>query len=73
MNPHDPCVSNRMVNGFQQSILFHVDYRKLSHKDKKVNYSFILVLNEERQSNFKYGSVTMQVNRGKFHKYIGTT
>ena len=25
MNPYNPCVSNRLVNGLQKSIIFHVD------------------------------------------------
>ena len=41
MNPYDPCVSNRMINRLQQLILFNVEYCKLSHKDTKVNDSFI--------------------------------
>ena len=47
MNPYDPCVSNQMVNGSQQSILFHVDYFKLINKDPKLSDSFIRVLREE--------------------------
>ena len=37
MNPCDPYVSNRLVNGLQKSILFHVDYCKLNHNYPKVN------------------------------------
>ena len=44
MNPYDPCVANRLVNGLQQSILFHVDDCKLSHKYPEVNDSFFGVL-----------------------------
>ena len=47
MDPYDPCVANRLVNGLQQNILFHVDDFKLIHKDTKVNDSFIGVLPEE--------------------------
>ena len=41
MSPYDPCVANLLVNGSQESILFHVDYFKLIHRDPKVNDSFI--------------------------------
>ena len=44
MGPYDPCVANLLVNGLQQSILFHADDCKLSHKDPKVNDSFIVLL-----------------------------
>ena len=47
MNPYDPCIANILVNGLQQSILFHVDYCKLNQKYPKVNYSFIVLLREE--------------------------
>jgi hypothetical protein len=36
-NPYDPCVANKKVQGLQQTILFHVDDLKSSHKMKSVN------------------------------------
>ena len=47
MNPYEPCFTNKMVNGLQQSILFHVDYCKLIHKVPNINDSLIEVLREE--------------------------
>ena len=47
MGPYDSCVSNQMVNGLQQLIISDVNDFKLSHKDPKLNDSFIEVLNEE--------------------------
>ena len=73
MNPCDPYVDNQLVNGLQQSILFHVDGCKLSHKDPRVNYIFIGILREEYQIIFEYGSGTTEMNRGKVHKYLGIT
>ena len=73
MNPYDTCVANQLVNGLHKSILFHVDYCKLIHKDTKVNASCIGVLHEEYHSIFEDGSVTMKSNPGKFHKYLGMT
>jgi hypothetical protein len=35
-NPYDPCVANKMVNGKQLTIGFHVDDCMLSHVDSKV-------------------------------------
>ncbi len=40
-NPYDPCVANKMVNGKQLTITFHVDDLKASHKDSKVIDKFI--------------------------------
>ena len=36
MNPCDPCVFNKMVNGSQLTAAFHVDDMKESHEDPKV-------------------------------------
>ena len=71
MNPYDPCVDSWLVDGLQQSILFHVDDCKLRHKDPKVIASLIAVLCEEYQSILEDGSGTIQVNGGKVHKYLG--
>ena len=40
-NPYDPCVANKMVNGSQQTIRFHMDVVCSSHEDKKVNDEFL--------------------------------
>ena len=40
LNPYDPCVANRTVNGKQHTITFHVDDIKSSHVDPKVNDEF---------------------------------
>ena len=34
VNPYDPCVANRMVNGKQHTIVWHVDDLKCSHVEK---------------------------------------
>ena len=62
-----------MVNILQQSILFHVDYCKFIYKDPKSNDSVIVLLRDKYQIIFENGSGTMQVNRGKVHKYLGMT
>ena len=36
VNPYDPCVANKMINGSQFTVVWHVDDLKLSHKDPKV-------------------------------------
>ena len=51
--------------------MFHENYCKFRRKDPKVNDSSIGVPCEEYQIIFEYGSVKMQVNRVKFHKYLG--
>ena len=33
LNPHDPCVANKIVNGAQLRVVWHVDDLKVSHVD----------------------------------------
>ena len=35
LNPYDPCVANKIINGKQFIIVWHVDDLKMSHKDSK--------------------------------------
>ena len=65
-NPYDPCVANRMINGKQHTIRFHVDDLMSSHVDKKVNDNFHKWLNKNYGS---YGEV--KATRGKKHDYLG--
>ena len=37
LNPYDPCVANKMVNGEELTVYWHVDNLKSSHVDPKVN------------------------------------
>ena len=41
LDPYDPCVVNKMVNGEQLTIFWHVDDLKSSHIDPKVNDEFL--------------------------------
>ena len=72
-NPYDPCVFNQMVNGKQQTVLFHVDDCKISHVNKKVNDKFINVLRKEYESIFEDGTGKMKVHRGKVLQCLGMT
>ena len=40
VNPYDMCIANRMVNGKQHTMTWHVDDVKSSHVDPKVNDAF---------------------------------
>jgi hypothetical protein len=72
-NPYDPCVANKVINGSQMTIAFHVDDCKLSHKDSKEMDKMIKWLKEEYESIFEDGSGQMAVSRGKVHTYLGMT
>jgi hypothetical protein len=73
INPYDPCVANKMIEGEQMTICFHVYDCKLSHRKNKVMDSMIEYIRQEYESIFKDGSGEMTVSRGKIHKYIGMT
>ena len=64
INPYDPCVANKMVNGHQMTIYWHVDDLKVSHKDN----NDVTVLAEKIAD--LYGPKTT-ISRGKVHEYLG--
>ena len=33
INPYDPCVANKVINGSQMTVVWHVDDLKASHAD----------------------------------------
>ena len=41
LNPYDPCVANKMVNGEQLTVCWQVDDLTSSHIDPKVNAEFL--------------------------------
>ena len=42
INPYNPCVVNKRVNGKQLTVMWHVDDVKSSHVDSKVNDIFYI-------------------------------
>jgi hypothetical protein len=73
INPYDPCVTNKIIEGNQMTIFFHVDGCKLSHRKTKVMDSTIEYLRQEYEIIFEDGSEEMTVSRGKIHKYLSMT
>jgi hypothetical protein len=73
INPYDPCVANKIIEGEQMTICFHVDDCKLSHRKKTVMDRMIGYLRQEYESIFEDGSGAMTVSRGNIHKYLGMT
>ena len=66
INPYDWCVANKIINGKQCTIVWHVDDLKISHKDPKVVDRIIETLDSE------YGKVgQMTIRRGMIHEYLG--
>jgi hypothetical protein len=66
INPYDPCVANKMINGKQCTILWHVDDLKISHVDHTEVTKIIELLSAE------FGKeAPLTINRGKTHEYLG--
>jgi hypothetical protein len=53
MNPYDLCVWNKMIEGKQCTICFHVDNCKISHKSKTVVDNVIKWLRKDYESIFE--------------------
>jgi hypothetical protein len=71
INHYDPCVANKIIEGKQMTICFHVDDCKLSHHKKKFMDIIIEYLREEYESIFEDRTGAMKVSRGKIHNYLG--
>ena len=68
INEYDKCTFNKMVNGGQLTVQFHVDDLKVSHKDSKVFDEFL----KELQKDFgKEDELTE--TKGCIHEYLGMT
>jgi hypothetical protein len=67
INPYDSCVANRVVNGKQHTVTWHVDDLKSSHVDPKVNDEFLKWL-DKIYGDPKIAPVT--ATRGKIHDYL---
>ena len=64
LNPYNPCVANKMIEGHQMTICFHVDNCKLSHKKSQCNDKMIKYLQKKYESVFEDGSGKMKVSHG---------
>jgi len=63
LNPYDPCIANKTVNGKQCKICWHVDDNKISHEDPKVVSEVIRVIHK------RFGDTT--VHRGRKNNFLG--
>jgi hypothetical protein len=50
INPYDTCVANKIIEGKQMTICFHMDDCKLSHRKKTVMDTIIEYLHEDYES-----------------------
>ena len=71
LNPYDPCVANKMVNGNQLTLIWHVEDFKLSHVDLAVVDDHICLFRQQYHS--KIESAPMSVQRGPILEFLGLT
>ena len=64
VNPYDPCVANRMVNGSQITMCWHVNDLKVSYVNENAVTAFSLKL-----SRLYVPKTT--IGRGEIHEYLG--
>eukprot|EP00804_Cyclotella_cryptica_P008705 CCRYP_018534-RA/>CCRYP_018534-RA protein AED:0.44 eAED:0.44 QI:0/-1/0/1/-1/0/1/0/198 len=64
INDYDPCIANKMVNGTQMTVVWHVDDLEVSHKDRNEITKLLIYLGKI------YGP-GITVTRGKTHDYLG--
>ena len=69
MNDYDKCTFNKMINGKQCTIQFHVDDPKLSHLQQQELDNIINHLN----NIFGSEGELLAASYGKIHEYLGMT
>jgi hypothetical protein len=66
LNPYDPCVANKVINGKQFTVVWHVDDINMSHADEKEVSRLITWLKRIYDED-------MRVSRGRVRDYLGIT
>ena len=69
INDYDECTFNKMVNGKQLTVQFHVDDLKISHMDEIVIKDMVKDLN----GIFGTNGTLLEASYGKIHEYLGMT
>ena len=64
INPYNPCVANKMINGSQMTVTWHVDDLKISHKESDEVTKFIRELGQLYDND-------LSVCRGNAHSDLG--
>jgi hypothetical protein len=68
INPYDWCVANKIIDGKQCTVLWHVNDLNISHVNDEVNTDIIKKFNDE------FGKESpITITRGKVHDYLGMT
>ena len=68
VNLYDPCMANKVINGSQFTITWHVDNSKMSHDDTSMLDTFLDDLNQVFSKE-----LPVVVHKGSCHDYLGIT
>jgi hypothetical protein len=72
INPYDFCVTNKMIDGKQCTVVWHVDDLKISHMDPKVTTTILNLLDAKYGQEIVGGKrAPLTINQGKLHDYLG--
>ncbi|MEL7196301.1 MAG: reverse transcriptase domain-containing protein [Bacteroidota bacterium] len=72
VNPYDECVANKMIDGSQCTVIWHVDDLKISHKKKEVVEDFYKMMNDTYGQEVVGGKkMPVTVSWGRKHEYLG--
>ena len=63
INPNEPCIANKIINGKQCTIVWYVDDVKVTHEDEEVVKSILKMIND------RFPGVTSKI--GTEHEYLG--
>ena len=66
INPYDSCVANKVINGSQCTITWHIDDLKISHKEEQVVSG---IVDDIKRTFGQLGEVS--ISEGKRHDYLG--
>jgi hypothetical protein len=74
INPYDFCVANKIINGKQCTIVWHVDDLKVSHVDPAVVTTILNLLDGKYGQEIVGGKrAPLTITRGTVHDYLGMT
>ena len=68
INPYDPCVIKKLVNGKKMTVVWHIGNFKVSHERKKIVTRMAKWLNKTYEIIFEDGSGNKNISRGNIHK-----
>ena len=73
LNPYDPCIANKTVDGKQLMLVWHMDDFKISHMNLHIVTRMVGWLKCTYEHIFADGTSAIKVFLGKVYNYLGMT